>query len=91
MSTTVETMPPALPLTAEFVNEVAALMKVGDISRRQLAGRLGIEPGQVSNILSGNPDLLTEQALTKIAQALNATWIISLVPNGDPDAYPGTA
>lgn len=52
------------------------------VSQKDLAGAMGVTEGRVSQILSGDSNL-TVRSLAAIAAALDARFVLSLVPN-DP-------
>lgn len=68
-------------LTLEVTAAITWYMRQHKISRRDLATRLGVTPGRVSQMLSGGQNL-TLRTLESIAQALEARLDVSLVALG---------
>jgi len=58
---------------------MAIRMEVLDLSRAELASRLGISPAQVTNLLRGSNNF-TVRTLSEIATALGCDLVIDLVP-----------
>ena len=64
----------------DSVTEAMAIrMEVLDLSRAELASRLGISPAQVTNLLRGSNNF-TVRTLSEIATALGCDLVIDLVP-----------
>ena len=67
-------------LPRDVITEVTWYMEENDITRRELADRLHITPGRVSQILSGGENL-TLRTLAAVCGALDAHFDVELVPN----------
>lgn len=68
-------------LTLEVTSAITLYMRQNKISRRDLAKRLGVTPGRVSQMLSGGQNL-TLRTLESIAEALEARLDVSMVALG---------
>ena len=64
-------------LVRGFVDEVTWFMSENKISRAQLAEAMGVSPGRVSQILSGDENL-TLRTLSGVAAALGAEIEVTL-------------
>jgi len=71
----------------KVINEINWYMRQRGLTRAELAERLGVSPGRVSQILSGGENL-TSRTLVALSTALDAHFNIELVPTKDGDAYP---
>lgn len=67
-----------------FVDEVSWFMSENKISRNDLAQSMGVSPGRVSQILSGDENL-TLRTLSSVAAALGAEFEVSLHAVDDAD------
>ena len=70
----------------KVINEVTWYMRQRGLTRAELAERLGVSPGRVSQILSGGENL-TLRTLAALSTALDARFSIELRPVKD-DSYP---
>jgi transcriptional regulator with XRE-family HTH domain len=66
-------------LTRSVVDEVSWFMSEHKISRADLAQSMGVSPGRVSQILSGDENL-TLRTLSSVLTALGADLEVSLRP-----------
>ncbi len=74
-------------LITQVTNEITWYMRELKIGRAELAGRLGVSPGRVSQILSGGENL-TLRTLAGLAVALDAQLAVELKPcKATLDAY----
>lgn len=73
-------------LVRTFVDEVTWYMTEHKVSRAGLAQAMGVSPGRVSQILSGE-DNLTLRTLSMVVDALGAEFDISLRPADDSARY----
>ena len=72
-------------LVRAVVDEVTWLMSEHKISRADLAQSMGVSPGRVSQILSGDENL-TLRTLSSVVTALGAEFEINLqAVDGQPD------
>ncbi len=69
-----------LPL--EINSAITWYMKEHGVSRSDLAKRLGVTPGRVSQVLSGDENL-TLRTIGTVAQALHAYVNVTLVPQDE--------
>lgn len=69
-------------LPRDVTTAITWFMKERQISKRELAGRMKITPGRVSQILSGDENL-TLRTLATVCVALDAHFKVDLVPNSD--------
>jgi|SRR6185437_9801115 DNA-binding Xre family transcriptional regulator len=76
--------PPPPDLVRTFVDEVTWFMSEHKISRADLAHSMGVSPGRVSQILSGDENL-TVRTLSSVAAALGAEVevILHAIDDGD--------
>lgn len=72
-------------LPREVTTAVTWYMKEHKVSKQELARRMGVTPGRVSQILSGDENL-TLRTLAVVCSALDARVQVDLVPAkpGDP-------
>ncbi|HEX3964089.1 MAG TPA: helix-turn-helix transcriptional regulator [Trebonia sp.] len=70
---------PATDLTRAIVDEVAWYMTQHKVSRADLAQSMGVSPGRVSQILSGDENL-TLRTLSSVCTALDADFEVTLRP-----------
>jgi transcriptional regulator with XRE-family HTH domain len=74
-------------LITRLTNEIDWYMRARKLTRTDLAGRMGVSPGRVSQILSGGENL-TLRTLAGVASALDAHFDLELKPH-QPAADPG--
>lgn len=75
-----------LALVTRLTNEISWYMRERGLSRADLAARMGVSPGRVSQILGGGENL-TLRTLAALSTALDARFGIELVPLKAADAY----
>jgi transcriptional regulator with XRE-family HTH domain len=76
-------------LITQVTNEIDWLMRENQITRADLAARMGVSPGRVSQVLSGGENL-TLRTLASLASALGAHFELELRPAGAvADGYAG--
>src|ERR1700728_1820800 len=75
-----------LALVTRLTNEITWYMRERGITRADLAGRMGVSPGRVSQILSGGENL-TLRTLAALSTALDARFGIELTALKVDDAY----
>jgi transcriptional regulator with XRE-family HTH domain len=68
-------------LITQVTNEIDWLMREDKITRADLAARMGVSPGRVSQVLSGGENL-TLRTLASLASALDAHFELELRPAG---------
>jgi transcriptional regulator with XRE-family HTH domain len=68
-------------LITQVTNEIDWLMRQNHITRADLAARMGVSPGRVSQVLSGGENL-TLRTLASLASALDAHFELELQPSG---------
>ena len=68
-------------LITQVTNEIDWLMRENQITRTDLAARMGVSPGRVSQVLSGGENL-TLRTLASLASALDAHFELELRPAG---------
>jgi transcriptional regulator with XRE-family HTH domain len=68
-------------LITQVTNEIDWLMRENKISRADLASRMGVSPGRVSQVLSGGENL-TLRTLASLAAALDAHFEVELKSAG---------
>jgi transcriptional regulator with XRE-family HTH domain len=66
-------------LVTQVINEIDWLMREDKISRADLAARMGVSPGRVSQVLSGGENL-TLRTLATLGAALDAHFEVELRP-----------
>ncbi len=71
------------PIT-QITNEINWSMREHGITRADLASRMGVSPGRVSQVLSGG-DNLTLRTLAALATALDAEFQVELEPCKAPE------
>lgn len=79
-----------LALVTRLTNEITWYMRERGLSRADLAGRMGVSPGRVSQILSGGENL-TLRTLAALSTALDARFGIELTALKGDDAFRGRA
>jgi len=81
-------------LVTQLMNEINWHMRERGLTRADLASRMGVSPGRISQVLSGGENL-TLRTLASIATALDARFEMDLRPretgNGTVDATPQPA
>jgi transcriptional regulator with XRE-family HTH domain len=77
-----------LALVTQLTNEINWYMRERGLTRADLAARMGVSPGRVSQILSGGENL-TLRTLAALSTALHARFDIELSALKDGDGYPG--
>jgi transcriptional regulator with XRE-family HTH domain len=75
-----------LALATQLINEINWYMRERDLTRAELAERMRVSPGRVSQILSGGENL-TLRTLAALSTALDARFSIELHPVKDGDTY----
>lgn len=78
-------------LITEVTNEVNWRMREDHVTRADLAGRMGVSPGRVSQVLSGGENL-TLRTLVSLATALDGRFEVRFrpyKPSGDSYASHG--
>jgi transcriptional regulator with XRE-family HTH domain len=70
-------------LITQVTNEIDWLMRENQVTRADLAARMGVSPGRVSQVLSGGENL-TLRTLASLAAALNAHFELELQPAATP-------
>ena len=73
-------------LVTQLTNEITFYMRERSLSRADLAARMGVSPGRVSQILSGGENL-TLRTLAALATALDARFDFELTSLKTPDEY----
>jgi transcriptional regulator with XRE-family HTH domain len=79
-----------LALVTQLTNEITWYMRERDLTRADLAARMGVSPGRVSQILSGGENL-TLRTLAALSTALDARFDVELSPLKGDDAYSSRA
>ena len=77
-----------LALVTQLTNEINWHMRERGISRADLAARMGVSPGRVSQILGGGENL-TLRTLAALSTALDARFGIELNTLKADDSYTG--
>jgi transcriptional regulator with XRE-family HTH domain len=75
-----------LALVTHLTNEISWYMRERGLTRADLAARMGVSPGRVSQILSGGENL-TLRTLAALSTALDARFSIELSALKAGDAY----
>src|SRR5580698_2531377 len=75
-----------LALVTQLTNEINWHMRERRLTRADLAARMGVSPGRVSQILGGGENL-TLRTLAALSTALDARFDIELNPLKAGDAY----
>lgn len=73
-------------LVTQVTNAVTWHMREHGLTRADLAARMGVSPGRVSQILGGGENL-TLRTLAALAAALDARFDVDLASLKVPDAY----
>jgi transcriptional regulator with XRE-family HTH domain len=66
-------------LITQLTNEITWYMRERDLTRADLAARMGVSPGRISQVLSGGENL-TLRTLAGLATALDARFEVELTP-----------
>jgi transcriptional regulator with XRE-family HTH domain len=76
-------------LITEVTNEINWRMREDNMTRADLAGRMGVSPGRVSQVLSGGENL-TLRTLVSLATALDGRFDVQFRPHKpSDDSYAG--
>ena len=75
-----------LALVTRLTNEISWYMRERGLSRAELAARMGVSPGRVSQILSGGENL-TLRTLAALSTALDARFGIDLTALKAEDTF----
>jgi transcriptional regulator with XRE-family HTH domain len=75
-----------LALVTQLTNEITWYMRERGLTRADLAARIGVSPGRVSQILGGGENL-TLRTLAAVATALDARFDIELSSLKGGDTY----
>ncbi|HWN01264.1 MAG TPA: helix-turn-helix transcriptional regulator [Streptosporangiaceae bacterium] len=73
-------------LVTQLTNEITFHMRERGLSRAELAARMGVSPGRISQILGGGENL-TLRTLAALATALDARFDFELSSLKTPDEY----
>src|SRR5690348_11186231 len=73
-------------LVTQLTNEITFHMRECGLSRAELAARMGVSPGRISQILGGGENL-TLRTLAALATALDARFDFGLSSLKTPDEY----
>ena len=79
-----------LALVTQLTNEITWCLRERGLTRADLAARMGVSPGRVSQILSGGENL-TLRTLAALSTALDARFDVQLSPLKARDAYTSLA
>ena len=80
-----------ITLVTQLTNEITVYMRERNLTRADLAARMGVSPGRVSQILGGGENL-TLRTLAALSTALDARFDIELSAFKRGDSYtPGRA
>jgi transcriptional regulator with XRE-family HTH domain len=77
-----------LALVTQLTNEINWYMRERGLTRADLAARMGVSPGRVSQILGGGENL-TLRTLAALSTALDARFDIELSPLKGGDSFTG--
>ncbi len=75
-----------LALVTQLTNEINWYMRERGLTRADLAARMGVSPGRVSQILGGGENL-TLRTLVALSTALDARFDVELSALKDGDAF----
>jgi len=64
-------------LVTQLTNEITVHLAEHDLTRSELAGRMGVSPGRISQVLSGGENL-TLRTLAALSTALDAQFDLRL-------------
>jgi transcriptional regulator with XRE-family HTH domain len=73
-------------MITQLTNEINWHLQQNHLTRADLASRMGVSPGRVSQVLSGGENL-TLHTLAGLATACDARFELELVPFKPPDSY----
>jgi transcriptional regulator with XRE-family HTH domain len=73
-------------LVTQLTNEITWCLRERGLTRADLAARMGVSPGRVSQILGGGENL-TLRTLSALSTALDARFDLQLSPLKARDAY----
>jgi transcriptional regulator with XRE-family HTH domain len=73
-------------MITQLTNEISWNLHQQHLTRADLASRMGVSPGRVSQVLSGGENL-TLRTLASLATALDAQFELELVPSKPADSY----
>jgi transcriptional regulator with XRE-family HTH domain len=79
-----------LALVTQLTNEINWYMRERGLTRADLAARMGVSPGRVSQILGGGENL-TLRTLAALSTALDARFEVDLNPLKAEDSYTSEA
>jgi transcriptional regulator with XRE-family HTH domain len=79
-----------LALVTDITNEISWQMRERGLTRADLAARMGVSPGRVSQILGGGENL-TLRTLAALSTALDARFDLELTPLKAGDSYTSRA
>ena len=79
-----------LALVTQVTNEISWYMRERGLTRADLAARMGVSPGRVSQILGGGENL-TLRTLAALSTALDAHFDLELNPLKAGDSYTSRA
>jgi transcriptional regulator with XRE-family HTH domain len=79
-----------LALITQLTNEINWYMRERGLTRADLAARMGVSPGRVSQILSGGENL-TLRTLAALSTALDARFDVELIALKTGDSYTSRA
>jgi transcriptional regulator with XRE-family HTH domain len=77
-----------LALVTQLTNEINWYMRERGLTRADLAARMGVSPGRVSQILGGGENL-TLRTLAAMSTALDASFDVELTALKGGEAFPG--
>jgi transcriptional regulator with XRE-family HTH domain len=72
-------------LVTQLTNEITVHLREQGLTRAELASRMGVSPGRISQVLSGGENL-TLRTLAALATALDAQFDVQLTPSKPPGA-----
>jgi transcriptional regulator with XRE-family HTH domain len=73
-------------MITQLTNDINWHLQEHNLTRADLAHRMGVSPGRVSQILSGGENL-TLRTLAGLASALDAHFELELLPSKPADSY----
>ena len=77
-----------LALATKVTNEIAWYLRERGLTQTDLAERMGVSPGRVSQIMGGGENL-TLRTLAALSSALDARFDFQLTSLKTPDSYSG--
>jgi transcriptional regulator with XRE-family HTH domain len=75
-------------LVTQLTNEITVYLREHGLTRAELAGRMGVSPGRISQVLSGGENL-TLRTLAALSTALDAQFDVQLI-SGKPVSDAGS-